>query len=210
MPNSFTSLRFVDTATMCFATASGPSCAMSHLRTVRALSMVSAVVKVLDTTTTSVSSGFMSFRARATSIGSTFARKRRVRPSDSMAAIGSVLSAVCTNRGPRKEPPMPIATTFFRGLPVTPFHSPLRTLLLKSLIFSSTSHTSGTTSRPSTMMLWSRRARVATCKAALSSVLFMCSPANMDSIFSRSWAFSASLSSSSRVLAVTRCRDKSQ
>lgn len=28
-----------------------PSCAMSHLRTVRAFSMVSAVVKVLDTTT---------------------------------------------------------------------------------------------------------------------------------------------------------------
>lgn len=62
------------------------------------------------------------------------------------------LSAVCTNRGPRKEPPMPMATTFFSGLPVTPSHSPLRTLSVKALILSSTSHTSGTTFLPSTLM----------------------------------------------------------
>lgn len=39
----------------------------------------------------------------------------------------SVRSAVCTKRGPRKEPPMPIATTFWMFCPVAPFHSPLRT-----------------------------------------------------------------------------------
>mmetsp|Transcript_6597 Transcript_6597/g.16381 ORF Transcript_6597/g.16381 Transcript_6597/m.16381 type:complete len:205 (+) Transcript_6597:1619-2233(+) len=204
MPNSLTSLRLVDTATMCLATLSGPSCAMSHLRTVRALSMVSAVVNVLDTTTTSVSSGFSPLSARATSMGSTLARKRSVRPSDARAAMGSVLSAVCTNSGPRKEPPMPMATTFFSGLPVTPTHSPLRTLSEKLLILSSTSHTSGTTLRPSTMIFWSRRARVATCSTARSSVLLMCSPLNMSSIFLGSCAASASLSSSSMVSVVTR------
>ena len=47
-----------------------------HLRTVRALSMVSAVVKVLDTTITMVVSGSSPFRERATSMGSTFARNR--------------------------------------------------------------------------------------------------------------------------------------
>lgn len=35
------------TATMCFATASGPSRSVSHARTVRAFSIVSAVVNVL-------------------------------------------------------------------------------------------------------------------------------------------------------------------
>lgn len=33
------------------------------------------------------------------------------------AAIPTHLSAVCTNRGPKNEPPMPMATTFFKGLP---------------------------------------------------------------------------------------------
>lgn len=44
--------------------------------TVLAFSMVSAVVKVLDTTTTRVVSGLRPLRARATSTGSTLARKR--------------------------------------------------------------------------------------------------------------------------------------
>ncbi len=54
-------------------------------RTVRALSIVSAVVKVLDTTTAMVVAGSRLFSARATSTGSTFARKRSVRPLDSLA-----------------------------------------------------------------------------------------------------------------------------
>lgn len=49
-------------------------------RTVRAFSMVSAVVKVLETTTMRVVSGRRPFRARATSTGSTLARKRRFLP----------------------------------------------------------------------------------------------------------------------------------
>jgi len=39
----------------------------------------------------------------------------------------SVRSAVCTNSGPRNEPPMPIATTSVSVSPVAPFHSPERT-----------------------------------------------------------------------------------
>ena len=42
--------------------------------------MVSAVVKVLETTTAMVVSGSSPFRARATSTGSTLARNLRVRP----------------------------------------------------------------------------------------------------------------------------------
>ena len=76
MPNSETSLRLVETATMCLATASLPSAAMIHCRTVRALSIVSAVVNVFDTTTTSVVSGSKPLSDRATSTGSTFARNR--------------------------------------------------------------------------------------------------------------------------------------
>ena len=49
-------------------------------RTVRAFSIVSAVVNVLDTTTTSVVSGLRPLRARATSTGSTLARNRRFLP----------------------------------------------------------------------------------------------------------------------------------
>jgi hypothetical protein len=61
MPNSLTSFRLVDTATMCLATAPAPRCAVSHARHVRALSIVSAVVNVLDTTTTIVRSGSRPF-----------------------------------------------------------------------------------------------------------------------------------------------------
>ena len=46
----------METATTCFGMASAPSLLVSQVRTVRALSIVSAVVNVLDTTTTSVSS----------------------------------------------------------------------------------------------------------------------------------------------------------
>ena len=131
MPNSRTSLRLVLTATMCLATASCPSSAVSQVlqrgtewcrwcaagaqarsyqqhqtqvfhcplhecsqspictpshpclqasqphRTVRALSIVSVVVKVLEMTMTRVVSGLSALSALATSTGSTLARKRR-------------------------------------------------------------------------------------------------------------------------------------
>jgi len=54
-------------------------------RTVRALSIVSAVVKVLETTMAMVVAGSSPLSARATSTGSTLARKRSVRPLDSFA-----------------------------------------------------------------------------------------------------------------------------
>jgi hypothetical protein len=61
---------------------------------------------------------------------------------------------------------MPIATMDLMGLPVQPFHSPLRTFSLNTLILSKTSHTAGTTLRPLSMITWSRRARVAMCSTA--------------------------------------------
>mmetsp|Transcript_22982 Transcript_22982/g.68335 ORF Transcript_22982/g.68335 Transcript_22982/m.68335 type:complete len:211 (+) Transcript_22982:2434-3066(+) len=210
MPKALTRRVLVLTATICFETQFLPRCCCSHLRTVRALSIVSAVVNVFDTITTSVSSGLRPCSERATSMGSTFARKRSCRSSACLDASGSVLSAVWTNSGPRKEPPMPIATTDVSGLPVTPVHWPLRTLSLKSLILSSTFQTSGTTFLPSTIMFWSRRARVATCSTARSSVLLMCSPLNIALIFSFSFAALARSFSSLMVLALTRCLDRSR
>ena len=68
-----------------------PRADVSQLRTVRALSMVSDVVKVLDTTTTSVVSGEKPCSACATSMGSTLARKCSERPRLMRADVGSVL-----------------------------------------------------------------------------------------------------------------------
>ena len=56
IPNFLSASTLVLTAIMCFSIAFSPSLLMSHYFTVRALSMVSAVVKVLDITTTRVSS----------------------------------------------------------------------------------------------------------------------------------------------------------
>mmetsp|Transcript_16302 Transcript_16302/g.41691 ORF Transcript_16302/g.41691 Transcript_16302/m.41691 type:complete len:210 (-) Transcript_16302:237-866(-) len=208
MPNSLTSFRLVETATMCFFTASGwfPSSVLSQVRAVRALSIVSAVVNVLETTTISVSSAFSPLSARATSMGSTLARKRSCRPLLSAAASWSVRSALCTNSGPRKLPPMPMATTLFSGLPVTPTHSSSRTLLEKVLILLSTSCTSGTTSLPSTITFCDFLARSAVCSTARSSVMLMCSPLNMASILPRRSVSSASLNSLAMVALVTRWR----
>ena len=67
----------------------------SHL-TVLAFSIVSAVVKVLDTTTAMVVAGSRPFKARATSTGSTLARNRSVRPLDSLAEF-------CAVQGPSSQ-----------------------------------------------------------------------------------------------------------
>lgn len=72
-----------------------PSLACSHLRTVRALSIVSAVVNVFDTTTTSVVSGSRPRRLIATSTGSTLAMKRSSRPEAQPLASGSFLHMQC-------------------------------------------------------------------------------------------------------------------
>lgn len=210
IPNSLTSFRLVDTATMCLETASGPSSAVSHVLTVLALSIVSTVVNVLETTTTRVVSGERPLSARATSIGSTLARKRSWRPEASSAASWSVRRAVCTNSGPRKDPPMPITTTDVSGLPVAPFHSPERTFSEKALILSKTSQTSGTTSLPSATSLAPRGARVATWSTARSSVELMCSPANIAWILDFRLALSASFRRSPCVRSVWRCLERSR
>ena len=97
MPNCATSGAAVEmAATCCATTAAGSQEGMprtSQSRTVRALSMVSAVVKVLLTTSTSVVSGLRPSSARATSTWSTLARKRRRRPSAQAEAAPSLRSA---------------------------------------------------------------------------------------------------------------------
>mmetsp|Transcript_25757 Transcript_25757/g.57013 ORF Transcript_25757/g.57013 Transcript_25757/m.57013 type:complete len:361 (-) Transcript_25757:43-1125(-) len=180
MPKAVALGMAVLTAIMCWRmTSAGAPCTLSssHFLMVRALSMVSAVVKVFETTITRVLSASRPLSALETSTGSTFARKRRVRPAARLAATGSVRSASNTNSGPRKDPPMPTATTVCRGLPVAPSHSPLRTLSVKAAIFCSTACTSGTTSAPSTTKLLSFGERRATCITARSSVALMCTPA---------------------------------
>ena len=72
-----------------------------YLLIVLALSMVSAVVKVLETITKMVCSKSMSARARLTSVGSTLARNLSLRSWDSTCATESKRSASYTNSGPR-------------------------------------------------------------------------------------------------------------
>ena len=80
MPNFATSFALVDTATKCLATdfSSPPNPASDHWRALRALVMVSSVVKVFDETMNSVSAGSRSRTASAKSVPSTFETKRKV------------------------------------------------------------------------------------------------------------------------------------
>lgn len=78
MPKSLVFDRAELQATMCWRQMASESAPLmfsrSHARMVRALSMVSAVVKVLETITTSVVSGSNPAVARLKSTGSTLAR----------------------------------------------------------------------------------------------------------------------------------------
>ena len=80
MPNLATSPALVETATKCRATAasSPPSPARTHSRAVRALVIVSRVVKVFEEMTKSVSAGSRSRVASAKSVPSTLETKRKV------------------------------------------------------------------------------------------------------------------------------------
>ena len=76
---------------------------------------------------------------------------------------------------------MPMLTTVVMRSPVAPVHSPLRSRSVKSPIRSSTSCTSATTSWPSTISSSPRGSRSAMCSTARSSVVLMCTPANIAS-----------------------------
>ena len=79
MPNSATPSALVETATKCFAiAASSPSALSSHSRAVRALVIVSRVVKVFEQTMNSVSAGSRSRVASAKSVPSTLETKRKL------------------------------------------------------------------------------------------------------------------------------------
>ena len=81
MPNSATPAALVETATKCLATAasSPPSPARDHSRAVRALVIVSSVVKVFEEITKSVSAGSRSRVFSAKSVPSTLETKRKTR-----------------------------------------------------------------------------------------------------------------------------------
>ena len=79
MPNFATSAALVETATKCRATAaSSPKPSTSQARAVRALVIVSSVVKVLEEMMNNVSSGLRSRVASAKSLPSTLETKRNV------------------------------------------------------------------------------------------------------------------------------------
>mmetsp|Transcript_8509 Transcript_8509/g.22403 ORF Transcript_8509/g.22403 Transcript_8509/m.22403 type:complete len:273 (-) Transcript_8509:222-1040(-) len=209
IPNCSTAERFVLTATMCLRTASSPSASAIHLRIVRALSIVSAVVKVFETTTTSVASGESPSVARATSTGSTLARKRSRRPAAASLAAASQRSASYTNSGPRYEPPIPIATTSVSGLPVAPTNDPPRTAAENSAILARTARTCSTTFSPSTMIRAAPcfGARNAVCSTARPSVVLIFSPASIARILSVRCVACASATSLRMVSTVARCRE---
>ena len=80
MPNFATASALVETATKCCAiAASSPSASSTQSRAVRALVIVSSVVKVFDETMNSVSAGSRSRVASAKSVPSTLETKRNVR-----------------------------------------------------------------------------------------------------------------------------------
>lgn len=83
------------------AAASPGTLSSSHFFRVRALSMVSAVVKVFDTMTTSVDCASRPSTALRTSMGSTLARNLVARPCAATAPCSSVRKASNTNSGPR-------------------------------------------------------------------------------------------------------------
>ena len=79
MPNSATPSALVETATKCFAIASSePSFASAQSRAVRALVIVSRVVKVFEEMMKSVSSGSRSLVFSAKSVPSTLETNRKV------------------------------------------------------------------------------------------------------------------------------------
>mmetsp|Transcript_50667 Transcript_50667/g.100232 ORF Transcript_50667/g.100232 Transcript_50667/m.100232 type:complete len:252 (-) Transcript_50667:1492-2247(-) len=123
----------------------------SHWRMVRAFSIVSAVVKVLLTTTTSVSSGSRPDTARSTSTGSTLDRNLKVKPWLLKSPSPSVASTSDTNSGPKYDPPMPTLITFLIGRPVKPRITPSSA--------SSSSSSSVPSSVPSSPSLPSERRR---------------------------------------------------
>ena len=81
---------------------------------------------------------------------------------------------------------MPMLTTARIRSPVCPVHAPERTESVNSPIRSSTACTSVTTSWPSTPSAAARGIRSAACSTARSSLVLMCSPANIASVRSGS------------------------
>ena len=107
--------------------------------------------------------------------------------------------------GPRSDPPIPMLTTAAIRLPVAPVQDPLRMRSERSPIFFSTAWTSPVTFCPSTSKREPGGMRSATCNTARSSVVLMCTPANMASRCSSTLAARARSKSRRSVSFVARC-----
>ena len=193
IPNADTFSAFVDTATKWSATASSPSASTSQARAVRALVRVSIVPKVLEATMNSVDAGSAPASTPAMSAPSMLdTNDERIR------GWANAFSARVAIAGPRSEPPMPMLTTWV-------IDSSLRIRSANAAIWSSTACTSGTTSAPSTFIDTPAGARSATCITARSSVVLMCSPANMASRRASTPASRASSNNRWRIGSSTDC-----
>ena len=152
----------------------------------------------------SVVSGSRSLVFSATSVGSMLETNRACNPGFTYGWRASY-----TMTGPRSDPPIPMFTTVVIGLPVTPTHSPLRTLSAKAYTLASTLCTSGMTSVPSTTRLDPSGVRSAVCSTARSSVTLMCSPESMASRRSTKPTWSARSTRALRMSALIKFLDRS-
>ena len=192
MPKAAAACKLVVTPTKCRAT-SWPPCARNHSRATLALASVSWVVKVLLTTTNSVSSGLKRRSTGAMSWPSTLLTKCIVMPG--CAKASSAGTTIC---GPRSLPPMPMFTTCRM-----PLDAVSRKPSAKASIRSSTPCTSSLNSP------WPRGARSAVCSTARPSVALIAAPANIASRLASNPHSRARSSSNLRVSRSQRFLDRS-
>ncbi len=163
------------------------------------------MVKVLEEIINSVVSGFRSASVAPRWAPSTFDTKWTRGPP---RANGR--NALHTVNGPRSEPPIPMLTTWVKGLPVIPCIVPPLIASEKARTRSRMATTSGMTSCPSTQIGWFDRLRKATCKAARLSVVLTRRPSNIAAICSPTFDSAASAVSSCRVSLETGFLEKSR
>mmetsp|Transcript_49054 Transcript_49054/g.59383 ORF Transcript_49054/g.59383 Transcript_49054/m.59383 type:complete len:272 (+) Transcript_49054:811-1626(+) len=207
IPNSLTPLALVLRAAKCFAMddSSLSKLFKTHCLALLALVIVSCVVNVLLATRKSVVSGSHFLRISAICVPSTFEQKCI---DKSRFVYGFKASHTIT--GPRSDPPIPIFTIVSIDFPVWPFHTPLRTFSVKTLILASVSFTSGMTSLPSTRMGVLDWFRSATWSTARPSVALIFSPEYIFFAIPLTSCCSASLYNSSIVSSLMRFLEKSK
>ena len=209
MPNSAAASTLVVSAAKCRARGTAafasklPPCARNQSRAAWALTMVSAVVKVLDATRNSVCSG-CSWRSRLpSSMPSTLETKCTRLPG-----IQRSSSADTTMAGPRPEPPMPMLT-------MSVMRSSARTASAYCSMEANTACTSWLAFAIKSVASGACCAYVTAgflnkwCSTARCSVVLMAAPAHMASRCASRPHSRASAISNASVVASRRLRDRS-